>query len=144
MQIRLVVLTLTNRPSVMLSSLVTTSSPGPPSDRILFLALVLRLNIALLPLLLLRHPGFVNSSVSYSLLCIVPHWSTVATSALSTCQPTLSNINAPSTLRSIFTSCGSVLLLVMSASCMFLLHHSTPTSSPRGFLRWSSVSSGSV
>ena len=132
MQIRLVVLTLTNRPSVMLSSLVTTSSPGPPSDRILFLALVLRLNIALLPLLLLRHPGFVNSSVSYSLLCIVPHWSTVATLALSTCQPTLSNINAPSILRLIFTLCGNALLLVMSVFFTFPHHFSMHISSPKG------------
>jgi len=54
------------------------------------------------------------------------------------------SISIPSTSRSTSTSSESGLHVVMFASFMCPPHHSTPTSSPRGFLRWSSVSSGSV
>jgi hypothetical protein len=47
-------------------------------------------------------------------------------------------------LRSIFTLFGSVLQLVMSVSCMFLHHLSTPTSSLRVFRPSYSRSSGPV
>ena len=122
----------------------TTWFLGRRSDRIRSPDPVLKLSIVQWPMVSPKPLGCVSFSLSSMLLLSAPRWFIVTTSALSTCPPTLSSINAPSILRSIFTSCGSVLLLVMSESCMFLLHHSTPTSSPRGFRLPCSRSSGPV
>ena len=96
--------------------------------------------------------GFLSSEVTWLRqlllelhpLLAVLLWYTATTSTKCTCPLTPSSISAPSTSRSIFTSCGSALLLVMSVSCTSRRLHSTPTSSPRGCLLHSSRSSGPV
>jgi len=122
----------------------TTWFPGRRSGRIQSPGPVLKLSIAQWLMVLQKPLGCVSFSLSFMHLLGTLRWSTATTSAPSTCPPTRFSINAPSTLRSIFTSCGSVLLLVMSASCMFRHRLSTPTSSPRDFCHRCSRSSGPV
>jgi hypothetical protein len=59
-------------------------SPGPPSDKRLSLALVLKLSTVLLPMMLPRLVGCVNSSKNFAVLFIEALLFTVTTSALST------------------------------------------------------------
>jgi hypothetical protein len=119
-------------------------SPGPPSVRLLYQDPVLKLSIAQWLTGSPKRHGCTNSSRSFVLLFTVPHWYIVTTSASSTCPPTRFSINARSILRLTSTSSASVLSLVISASCMFQHHHSTPTSSPNGCLLHCLWSSGPV
>jgi hypothetical protein len=121
MPIGRVVLTPADPPLAMLSSSATTWSPGLPSARIRFLALVLKPNTALLLMPLLRQLGFDNSWLNCMLLCRRRPWYTVTTSVLSTCPPTPFSTSAPNMWRSTFISSRNMLLLAMSVSYMYRL-----------------------
>ena len=142
--IGLVVPTLVDPPRVMQCSSVTISFPGLPSARIQYQDQVLKPSIAQWLTELQRRLGCDSFSWSYVPLFGAPHWCTATTSVPSTCPPIRCNISAPSTLRSIFTSSGSELLLVIFVFCMFLLLRNMQTSSPRGCLLQCSRSSGPV
>jgi len=131
-------------PRVMQCSLVTIWCHSLPSVRIPSLVLVQRPNIELLPMLLLKPPGYANFCLSCTLLCARQPWCIVITSALSTCLPILFSISGPNILRLTFTSSGSVLHLVMFEFYMCQRLLSSLTSSPRGCLLRSSRNLGPV
>ena len=131
MPTRHVVRILANPHRVMWFFSGTTWSPGRQSGRTRCPDPPLKLSTASGPMALPKPHGYDSFFLSFMLLLSALRWSTATTSALSTCPPTPFSINTPSTLRLIFTSCRSVLLLVMSASCTVRHRHSTPTSSPR-------------
>jgi len=136
----LAVLTLASPPRAMRSSSATIWSLGLRSVRTPSLVPVLRPSTVLLPMPLQRPPGYANFCLSCTLLCARKHWCIATTSAPSTCLLTPFSISAPSMWRSIFTSFGSVSPSVMCASFTSPRRPSSPTSSPRGFLRQSSRS----
>jgi hypothetical protein len=88
----------------MKSSLVTTSSLGPPSDRTRYLALAQKQNTGLLPMVLQRLVGFTSYSWSCTLLYPTTHLSIVTMSVPSTWRSTSFSINARSMSRLISTS----------------------------------------
>jgi hypothetical protein len=131
-------------PRVMRYFLVTISSPGPPSVRLLYQDPVLKQSIAQWLTGSPKRRGCANSSRSFVLLFTVPLWCIVITSAPSTCPPTQFSINARSILRLTSTSSATVLPLVISVCYMFPHRHNTPTSSPKGCLLHCLRSSGPV
>jgi len=91
--IGLAVLIRTSPPRAMLCFSVTVSSPGPPSVRPLCPDPVLRPSIALWQMVLPKRHGCASFYKSSMLLCAVPRWSIVTTSAQSTCPQTQCNIS---------------------------------------------------
>lgn len=80
-----------------------------------------------------EHPAYASFLVNCKLLYVVPLWSSMITSAWSTCPPTKFSISIPNTSRLIFTLGGIVLLVVMFAYFIFQHPNSTPTYSPTVF-----------
>ena len=144
MQIGQVVRIHAGPPRAMRCSLVIIWCPSLPSIRIQSPVPVQRPNIELLPMLLQKPLGYANFCLSCTLPCTRQPWCIVITSALSTCLPILFSISGQNTLRSTFTSSGSMLLLVIFvfSTCRRLL--SSPTSSPKGCLPRSSLNFGPV
>jgi hypothetical protein len=95
-------------------------SLGPPSDKRLSLALVLKLSTTLLPMVLPRLVGCVNSSKNFTVLFIEALLFTVTTSMLSTYPLIQFSIIGRSMLRWISILTVSRLLLVKFVFSMFL------------------------
>jgi hypothetical protein len=132
-------------PRAMLCSLATTSSLGPPSVRTRCQDPALKLSIAQWPMAWPRPPSSVSFYRSCTPLYGAPQWcSSVTTLVPSTCPPTQFSISALNTSRSIFTSSGSELQLVIFVSYMFQPLHNMRTSSLRDFPLRYSWSSGPV
>jgi hypothetical protein len=118
--------------AVFLGDSLNVSSPGPPSARTLSPAPVLRLNIELLQMPLLKSPSCVSYFRNSMSPCAAQPWFIVITSVLSTCPPTLSNISAPNILRLIFTLFASAWPSVKFVFFLFRHPHSMLISSPKG------------
>ncbi|KAG2627014.1 hypothetical protein PVAP13_3KG486182 [Panicum virgatum] len=93
----LVVPTRASPPRAMLCFSGITSSPGPPSARILSPDQALKRSIGLWLMLLPRCHGCASFFMSFMCRFDDLSLSTVTTSALSTCLPTQFNISTPST-----------------------------------------------
>jgi hypothetical protein len=116
---------------VMLSFSVLTSSLGPPSARTRSRAPVPKLSTALLPMQLLKYPGYVSCGQSSMFLSPRPHWYIVTTSALFICPPILFSISVPSMWKLIFTSSEKRLPSMLFACYMSRRLPSLQTSSLR-------------
>ena len=133
MLIGLVVRIRASPPRAMLCSSGTIPPPGPPSVRTPSQDPVLKLSIALWPMVLPRLHGYANFCRSFTLLFAALRWCIVITSAQYTCPPTLSSINVPSTSRLIYTASGSGFPLVIVVFFMSRLRRNMQISSPKAF-----------
>ena len=132
--IGLVVPTPDGRLPVTQSFSETTLCHGLPSDTTQSPGLARRMNTVLWRMASQKLLGYVSCSLSFSALLAVPLWSIVIMSVLSISPAIQCSISGRSTLRSISTLFERRLPSVTFGLLMFLQHHSTPTSSPRGFL----------
>jgi hypothetical protein len=128
----------------MLSFLVLTSSLGPPSARTQSRAPVPKLSTALLPMQLLKYPGYVSRWQRSMFLSPRPQWYIVITSALFICPQTLFSISVPTMWKLIFTSSEKMLPSVLFACYMSRRLPSLSTSSPKACRQHSSLNFGPV